>query len=129
MIGKKIYYELTTGTTILMIPQKHSENAVNTTKEQDFIMFDVLNGRNPSQVGVKQLDYMQYENNFEMATTFMIDINTNEVLFQYPVFKVSQSDIIEALKSENVVLKADNIKLKEDVATNAGAIDFIIMNF
>jgi|GEM_PF-5958793 len=32
MIGRKIYYELTTGDVILITPEKHSEFAINTTE-------------------------------------------------------------------------------------------------
>jgi len=47
MIGRKIYYELATGDVILEISEKHGINATNTTKEQDFQMYDVLAARNP----------------------------------------------------------------------------------
>ena len=39
MIGRKIYYELATGDVILTVPEKHGQNAINTTKEQDFQMY------------------------------------------------------------------------------------------
>jgi hypothetical protein len=106
MIGKKIYYELTTGTVILTIPENHSQNAINTTKEQDFIMFDVLQARNPIQIGMKQMAYKELQGNFDMATSYMIDKNNNQVLFQYPQYEVSQLKKIELLKLENDTLKA-----------------------
>ena len=66
-IGHKIYYELATGDVILITPEKHSENAINTTKEQDFQMYDVLAARNPDTVGVIQLEYGQYQSGFQSA--------------------------------------------------------------
>ena len=104
MIGKKIYYELTTGNVVLTIPERHNENAVNTTIEQDFIMFDVLQARNPSLIGVKQMEYREFQNDFDMANSFMIDVTNDRVLFQYHVFENSQADDTKALKTENEFL-------------------------
>ena len=59
MIGRKLYYDVTTGNEVLIIPEQNYSNAVATTKEQDFIMFDVLQARNPSQVGVIQFEYFE----------------------------------------------------------------------
>ncbi|XKO54133.1 hypothetical protein ACI2WT_15205 [Lysinibacillus fusiformis] len=42
MIGPKLYFDRTTGEVILTIPEQNNASAVETTKEQDFIMFDVL---------------------------------------------------------------------------------------
>lgn len=101
MIGKKIYYELETGNVVLTIPERHNENAVETTKEQDFIMFDVLQARNPSLIGIKQMGYREFQNDFNIANSFMIDIMNGNVLFQYPNSVIPQSESIENLKSEN----------------------------
>jgi len=114
MIGRKLYYDVTTGNEVLIIPQQNSANAVVTTKEQDFIMFDVLQARNPSQVGVIQFDYNEMQGDFEQCNSVKIDLETLTPIFEFPVREVSQSDQISALKTENIELKEDNIKLKEN---------------
>ncbi|WP_433595388.1 hypothetical protein [Lysinibacillus xylanilyticus] len=60
MTGFKIFYEKNTGDVILTIPEQNAVGALETTKEQDFIMFDVLQARNPASVDFIQLPYGQY---------------------------------------------------------------------
>lgn len=113
MIGRKIYYELTTGDVILIIPEKHSINAINTTKEQDFAMYDVLAARNPESVGVIQLEYGQYSAEFQSARSVKVDIETGELLFEYPKYDPPLTVQIENLQRENEFLKMENKELKE----------------
>ena len=113
MIGRKLYYELATGDMILIIPEKHHENAVNTTKEQDFQIYDVLAARNPDTVGVIQLEYGQYSAEFQSARSVKVDVETGELLFEYPKFDPPLTVQVENLQRENEVLKAENEQLKE----------------
>ena len=129
MIGKKLYYDISTGNEVLIIPQQNSVNAIMSTKEQDFIMFDVLQARNPSQVGVIQFDYNEMQGDFEQCNSVRIDLETLKPIFEFPVRVVSQSEQINTLKTENLDLKAKNVTLQEQSGNNAGAIDFIMFNY
>lgn len=53
-IGRKIYYEKLTGDVILITPEKF--NGIETTKEQEFTMYEVLSIRNPELVGLIVLE-------------------------------------------------------------------------
>jgi hypothetical protein len=111
LIGKKIYYELLTGDVILITPEK--VGGINTTKEQDFAMYDVLAVRNPEQVGVIQLEYGQYRRDFELCgNNVRVDLETGELLFSYPVFEQPLSVKLEQLEAENSVIKQENIDIK-----------------
>lgn len=115
MIGRKIYYELTTGDVILITPEKHSEFAINTTKEQDFQMYDVLAARNPESVGVIQLEYGQYRAEFQSCRSVKVDPETKEILFEYPQFDPPLITQVENLKKDNQNLRIENEQLKERV--------------
>ena len=128
-MGRKLYYDITTGNEVLIIPQQSNSNAVATTKEQDFIMFDVLQARNPSQVGVIQFDYNEMQGDFEQCNSVKVDLETLKPIFEFPVRVVSQSEQINTLKTENLDLKAKNVTLQEQSDNNAGAIDFMMFNY
>lgn len=104
LIGRKIYYELQTGDVILITPEKQS--GINTTKEQDFAMYDALAVRNPEQVGVIQLEYGQYRRDFELCdSNVRVDLETGELRFSYPVFESPLSVKLEQLEQENTDIK------------------------
>lgn len=98
-VGRKIYYELATGDVILITPEKF--DGINTTKEQDFLMYEPLSIRNPNTVGVIELEYGQYASDFQTATSVRVDVETGELLFNYPVFSKPLSILIEQLRAEN----------------------------
>lgn len=107
MIGFKIYYEKGTGNEILTIPEQHHQNTVPATKEQDFAMYPVLQARNPEQVDFVQLYYGQHRGDFEKSTSWKVDLETREVLFQHPNFEPNHSNQIAQLKAENEQLNSD----------------------
>lgn len=121
MIGPKLYFDRTTGEVILTIPEQNNASAVATTKEQDFIMFDVLSARNPEAVDFIQLSYGQYRNDFEIANSWKVDLNTGQVLFEYPKFETPISDQLLLLQQENEELKVENKELKLALAELAEA--------
>jgi len=116
MIGKKIYYETLTGDVILVVPEKHHPDAVNTTKEQDFQMYNVLQARNPELVDVIQLEYGEMQGDFEKANSVKVDLETGELLFDFPVLEKSHSTAINELKQDNESLMQDNEDLKQSIA-------------
>lgn len=115
MVGRKIYYELATGDVILITPEKHSENAANTTEEQDFEIFDVLQARNPETVGVIQLEYGQYRGDFELANGVRVDLETGKICFNYPVFEPPIATEVQNLRTENQALVTQNGALQQRI--------------
>lgn len=117
MVGRKIYYELSTGDVILITPEKHSENAICTTKEQDFQIYDVLAARSPDSVGVIQLEYGQYQAEFQSARSVKVDTETKEILFEYPRFDPPLITQVNNLKRENQLLRLESEQLKDEMNT------------
>ena len=113
-IGRKIYYELQTGDVVLVVPEKFS--GIQTTKEQDFAMYEALSIRNPETVGVIELEYGQYSSDFQTCNSVRVDVGTGDLLFNYPVFEAPLSVQINALRAENTELRAQNQTLNQQVS-------------
>lgn len=112
-IGRKIYYEISTGDVVLITPEKFS--GIQTIKEQDFAMYEALSCRVPESVGVIQLEYGQYSSDFQTCNSVRVDVGTGDLLFNYPVFEAPLSVRINALRAENTELGAQNQTLNQQV--------------
>ncbi|NLD18376.1 MAG: hypothetical protein GX666_12475 [Tissierellia bacterium] len=123
-IGRKIYYEKLTGDVILITPEKFS--GIATTKEQDFAMYEVLSIYNPESVDVIELEYGQYSSDFQTANSVRVDVQTGNLLFNYPVFEQPLSVKVNNLEAENTELKAQNEALQQQVADLEMAIAAIL---
>jgi len=123
-IGRKIYYEKLTGDVILITPEKFS--GIATTKEQDFAMYEVLSIYNPESVDVIELEYGQYSSDFQTANSVRVDLETGNLLFNYPVFEQPLSVKVNNLEAENTALKAQNEALQQQVADLEMAIAAIL---
>jgi len=83
-VGSRIYYDLSTGEVILNTGDR-SGAVVETTIEQDFNSYLVLSLRNPSTVGVIQLEYGQYSQDISAGGIIdRVDVTTKQVFFRYP---------------------------------------------
>ncbi len=76
-IGRKIYYELTTGNVILDTGERMGD-VVETTEVQDFQMYANLQPYQQSAVGVLQLNFGDYAQNFP-TYPYHIDITKNPI--------------------------------------------------
>ncbi|MFJ8516161.1 hypothetical protein [Lysinibacillus xylanilyticus] len=121
MIGFKIYYEKPTGNVVLTIPENSNNNAVQSTKEQDFAMYPVLQARNPETLNFIQLEFGQYQADFQTARSWQVDTETGHILFEYPRFSIPLSTMVEQLQQENEELKVENKELKLALAESAEA--------
>lgn len=113
-IGRKIYYELQTGDVVLVVPEKFS--GIQTTKEQDFAMYETLSCRVPETIGVIELEYGQYSSDFQTCNSVRVDLDTGGLLFNYPVFEQPLSVTVNALRAENTELRSRNEALNQQVA-------------
>ncbi|OUS70314.1 hypothetical protein B1748_29200 [Paenibacillus sp. MY03] len=82
-IGRKIYYELESGNVIVDTGDR-SGSVVETTVEQDYTSYIALADRVPSSVGMIQLEYGQYVEDFAQCNGYRVDPDTQQVLFSYP---------------------------------------------
>lgn len=113
LIGRKIYYEISTGDVVLITPEKF--NGIQTTKEQDFAMYEALSIRTPELVDVVELEYGQYSSDFQTCSDVRVDVETGSLLFNYPVFEQPLSVLVDTLRAENTDLRTRNETLNQQV--------------
>lgn len=82
-IGRKIYYDKATGNLIQNTGER-SGDVTETTVEQDFLTYRALAERKPDTVGMIELEYGQYAQDFMEGRLEQIDLHTLEPLFSYP---------------------------------------------
>ncbi len=81
LIGRKIYYDKITGTPLVNTGEG---SLLPTTIEDDFFTYSVLNERNPESVGVVQLEYGQYTQDFAESGGYRVNVETKTLEFSYP---------------------------------------------
>ncbi|MEK3750075.1 hypothetical protein NYE25_17790 [Paenibacillus sp. FSL E2-8871] len=82
-IGRKIYYDKATG-TVLVDTGERSGLVVETTQEQDFEAYKALAERTPESVGVLELEYGEYREDFGRTNGYWVNPKTLEIEFSYP---------------------------------------------
>lgn len=82
-IGRKIYYEKATGNVILDTGEKMGA-VIETTIDQDFETYQALKERVRDAVGVIQLEYGQYAEDFAQCNGYRVNPQTLELEFSYP---------------------------------------------
>ncbi len=82
-IGRKIYYDKTTGNVILDTGEKIGA-VIETTIDQDFETYQALKERVRDTVGVIQLEFGQYAEDFAQCNGYRVNPQTLELEFSYP---------------------------------------------
>lgn len=82
-VGRKIYYDKVTGNVIIDTGEM-SGSVTETTIDQDFETYQALKERVRDTVGVIQLEYGQYAQDFAQCNGFRVNPQTLELEFSYP---------------------------------------------
>lgn len=82
-IGRKIYYDKTTGNVILDTGEMIGA-VVETAIDQDFETYQALKERVLDTVGVIKLEYGQYAQDFAQCNGYRVNPETLELEFSYP---------------------------------------------
>ncbi|MGE7828886.1 hypothetical protein [Paenibacillus sp. NPDC093718] len=111
-IGNRIYFDKLTGEVIIQTGHRRVfDEYVVPTVEDDFRAFVKLSERNPETVGVLELEYGQYAQDFAESDGYQINPETLELEFFYrdpndpeqpPVFQKPLSEEVEALKAADL---------------------------
>ncbi|MWC26622.1 hypothetical protein [Paenibacillus sp. MMS18-CY102] len=120
-IGRKIYYELATGNVIVDTGER-SGSVVTTTQEQDFEMYAALAERVPDTVGVLELEYGQYGQDFAECGGYRINTETGTLEFVH-----SEPDNIEQQPTYQQPLTEQLADLKQKQALMQAALDELIL--
>ena len=82
-IGRKIYYDKVTGNVILDTGEMVGF-VTPTTIDEDFETYKALKERVRDTVGVIQLEYGQYAEDFAQCNGYLVNPETLELEFSYP---------------------------------------------
>jgi len=129
-IGRKIYYDKLTG-NVLVDTGERLGSVRETTTEEDYQTFIVLSERVSETVGVAQLEYGQYSQDFRECNGYRVNPDSLTLEFSYPNPNDPQPELVyqKPLSEEFEQQKSEIELLQEKYNTLQGAIDFIIMNF
>jgi hypothetical protein len=113
-IGRRIYYDQSTGNVIVDTGERCG-NVIETTIEQDFQAYRALSECNPETVGVLQLEYGQYAQDFAACNGYRVNPETREIEFSYPdpnepeappVYRKPLSEEVSELKQRQELMQA-----------------------
>ncbi|MED1801770.1 hypothetical protein [Brevibacillus porteri] len=125
--GRKIYFDKETGVVLVRTPAILGAES-NSTIDQDFEIYAALNQRVRETVGVIQLEYGQYDEDFNTCETYRVNPTTLELEFSYPdpnrptpepVYRKSLSEEVESIKKSNLDTQEAVLQLYELVAVPA----------
>ncbi|HEY2493241.1 MAG TPA: hypothetical protein VGI33_10055 [Paenibacillus sp.] len=83
-MGRKLYYDTFTGAVLVDTCDRKGTDDVQSTIEQDFKKYKELNERVPETVGMIQLEYGQYAEEFNQSSGVRVNPETLELEFSYP---------------------------------------------
>jgi hypothetical protein len=112
-IGRRIYYEKSTGNVILDTEER-SGNVQETTVDDDFENYIVLAQRVRETVGYIELEYGQYAEDFAACNGYRVNPETLEIEFSYPdpnapeptpVYRRPLTEEVEFLQKQNAAMQ------------------------
>jgi hypothetical protein len=112
-IGRRIYYEKSTGNVILDTEER-SGNVRETTVDEDFENYVVLAQRVRETVGYIELEYGQYAEDFAVCNGYRVNPETLEIEFSYPdpndpeptpVYRRPLTEEVEFLQKQNAAMQ------------------------
>jgi len=130
-IGRKIYYDKLTGNVIVDTGERQGA-VVPTTIEQDFQTYAALAERVPETVGVLELEFGQYAQDFAECSSYRVDVSgeTPTLVFSYPdpsdpeappVYQRPLSEQIAEVRAENLTIMEAIAELYEMIVGGDGA--------
>ncbi len=108
IIGRRIYFDIETG-NIILDKGEMMGSVVKTTIDQDFNTFTVLQERVRETVGVKELEYGQYAQDFTECNGYRVNPQTLALEFSYPTEgEQPQQPVYQKPLSEQIVALEDS---------------------
>lgn len=122
-IGRRIYYDLTTGNIIIDTGESFGAVSSKST-EEEINDYKVLSERNRSTFGVVELQYGQFAQDFAECVGYRINPQSKEIEFSYrdpseptkpPVYQKALSEQIEELRADNLALSTTVDSILTDI--------------
>ena len=117
-VGRKIYFDKLTGNPLVNTGE-HYGNVLETTTEQDFEIYTALSERNPETVGLLELEYGQYADEFTQASGYRVNPETGTLEFSYPDPNAPEDPpvFVAPLTEQVAQLQAADLDNKEAIAS------------
>ena len=133
-VARKIYYDKATGNVIQDTGEREG-SVIETNADQDFLSYVSLSGRVRETVGVLELNYGDYAQDFSECNGYNVNAETLTLEFSYPdpnapepqepVYKKPLTLEVSELKVENAELKTQQQQLSSDFQ---GFVDYYFSN-
>ena len=81
-VGSRIYYLKENGNVILRTSEGEG-HLIELTPEQDWEVYEALKGYNKEAVDFIQLEYKEFETEFNECTDYHVDTDKKELVFEY----------------------------------------------
>ena len=123
-IGRKIYFDVVTGDTIIDTGERRG-GTLPKTVEQDIKTFIALSERNRESFDVLELEYGQYAQDFAECNGYRVNPDTKELEFSYPDPNEPEAPPVfqKALSEQIKTLELRQLQTNEDLSS---LMDFII---
>jgi hypothetical protein len=108
-VGRKIYYDKLTG-NVLVDTGEMSGDVRETTIEEDFAVYTVLSGRNPSTVGCLRIPYGQDRDKFARYA-YHVDPATEKIVWDLTPPQQEEERRKQTLEQIVAQLERENIDL------------------
>lgn len=107
-VGKRIYYDVVTGTVIQETSERQG-SVTNTTIEYDITIFKTLFERMRNTFDVLELEYGQYAQDFSDCFDYRVNIETKTLEFNYDKPKETEEVDLNYITplSEQILLNTD----------------------
>lgn len=112
-IGRRIYYELATGNIIVDTGERMG-SVIETTVQQDYESYTTLAERVPATVGMIQLYYGQFAQDFATCNGYRVNPTTQVLEFSYPdpnipptppVYQKPLTEEVSELKDQQAIMQ------------------------
>ncbi|MGO4181389.1 hypothetical protein AB4Z17_09425 [Paenibacillus sp. TAF43_2] len=118
--GKRIYYDITSGSVILVTNEMQGEGIQQLTPTQEREVYNILSERLEASYNFIQLEYGDRKQDFMDGHPTAVNVTTNEIVWTlYDPAAVEERKTLEQeiaeLKLEKEKMKADNLMLMEAV--------------
>lgn len=111
-IGRKIYYDKKSG-LVLLDTGEHYGNVSEVSIESDIENYKALSNRNRDTFDCIKLNYGEYKDDFTQAISYMVDIETKEIIFTYRETD-SEGNETEITPTVPLSVQVDELKQKSN---------------
>lgn len=116
-VGRRIYYDLLNGAVLQITDERQGDDVTADTVDDDFQRYVHLSERTRESVGIIELEFGQYRDEFFNNSGFSVDVATQEIKFNMttPQDLPDQKSLYERVQG-----------LDETMRAQAEAINFLL---